>query len=64
MSLSSFSDENNKAIVNKETYDNIYLKNYDDEMTEAFGIDKITTNAEFTAKDGTSRSSSRPARVS
>ena len=51
VSLSSFSDENNKAIVNKEIYDNIYLKNYNDEMTEAFGVDKITTNAEFTAKD-------------
>ena len=34
-----------------ETYDNIYVYNYSDKMTEAFGIDSVSTKIDFTAKD-------------
>lgn len=33
------------------TYENIYIYNYDNEMTEAFGIDTVTTNVSFTAPE-------------
>lgn len=51
VSIANFIDDGDKEIVTTETYDNIYVYNYSDKMTEAFGIDSVSTKIDFTAKD-------------
>lgn len=51
VSVSNKQGDSAEPIITTEQYDNIYLFNYDDAMTEAFGISKVTGSIHFAAED-------------
>jgi len=51
VSICNYVDGEAKDCISTATYDDIYLYDYSNEMTEAFGIDSVSTKINFTAKD-------------
>lgn len=51
VSVSNKQGNSAEPVITTEQYDNIYLYNYDADMTEAFGISKVTGSIHFAAED-------------
>ena len=51
VSLANYAEEGKTEMVSTAEYDNIFVYDYSDKMTEAFGINSVSTKINFTAKD-------------
>lgn len=51
ISIANFAGEGEEEVISTCTYDDIYVYDYSNSLTEGFGIDSVSTKIDFTLKD-------------